>query len=143
MLTFGRQGGRDKGVVGVADAIETFFATLAERGGAAISPELHGTLRFDLRRAGGLDQWYVTLARGQVQVIRKIKPADRPANCVILMEASAFERLTTGQESLIAMMLRNQVASEGELPLILAFRRFFPDAPGARDPRSLAVWSGE
>lgn len=121
------------------DVTTEFFTALPERGEGVLPAELRGTIRFDLRRDGGTEQWYVTIDRGQVRTEREANPSGRPAECVVQMRRSVFERLASGQGSVVALTLSNRMTVQGKLPLILLFQRFFPSAPGARDPRSLAV----
>lgn len=121
------------------DATTEFFTALPERGAGVLPTELRGTLRFDLRRESGTEQWYVSLDHGRVRVEREANPTDRPAECVVQMGRPVFERLATGRGTVVALTLSNRMTVQGKLPLILIFQRFFPDPPGARDPRSLAV----
>lgn len=124
------------------NATEEFFAALPERGAGVLPPELRGTLRFDLRRDGGTDQWYVTLDGGQVSAVREPNPTDRPADCVVQLERSVFDGVVAGRGHAVALTQSNRMTVQGSLQLIAMFWRFLPDAPGARDPRSLATRRG-
>lgn len=123
------------------DATEAFFAGLLARGAGVLPPEFRGTIRLDLRGPHRVDQWYITLGDAQVSVVREENPSDRPADCVVGMEQLLFDRLVAGRGSVVALTASNRITVEGSLPPVLMLRRFFPNAPGARDPRSLTSGS--
>lgn len=128
----------------MANAIEDFFASLQKRGLRALRSEFQGTLRFDLTDADMVEQqWYVCLSEGQVRTTREVNPSDRSADCIVRVRREVFHRLVTGQSNVVALTLANRMTVEGELPLLLRFQQFLPDAPGAREPRSLTHRSGE
>lgn len=127
----------------MANAIEDFFASLPKRGPRTLRSEFHGTLRFDLTENNSVEQWYVRLDEGRVHATREVNPSARCADCIVRMRRDVFRRLVTGHSNVVALALANRMSVEGDLPLILRFQQFFPDTPGARDPRSLTHRSGE
>jgi hypothetical protein len=92
-----------------------------------------GSVRFDLERGVDTDHWFVAMENGTMVVSRQ----DRPADCVARTEIGVFDQIVTGEAHLIAALIRNDMTVEGVLPLLLLFRRAFPSAPTARDPRDL------
>ena len=71
---------------------------------------------------------------GSVQVSRERGPAD----AIWYSSAALFDRLITGEAQGVAAVLRNESTFSGNVVLFLAFRRFFPNPPGTRDPRETA-----
>ena len=104
------------------DATEGFFEALDGRDDEPALRHLTGTVRFDLRRNGGVDSWMVTLTDGRVDVSRGHAESD----CVATMTKSLFEALTRGEANAIAAALRGEVELEGQPALVLAFQRLFP-----------------
>lgn len=127
----------------MANAIDEFFAALPERGAAVLPSDLQGTIRFDLVAPGCVQQWYVTLGLGKASVVREVNPSAQGADCIVRTRREVFERLASGLGNVAASVLANRMTVEGDLPLLLRFQRFFPDAPGARDPRVLAIGGQE
>jgi len=117
---------------GVADPTGEFFETLEERGHGALPGEARGTVRFDVTRDTGTEHWYVDIHSDGISVSHTGKD---PADSVVQTDRHTCDLLVTGATTIVAAILRNRVRVQGNLLLILAFRQFFPDAPGARDPR--------
>lgn len=116
-------------------AIAEFFVGLGPRGRSLLPPRVHGTLRIDLVDQGCTSHWYVDMtAADRVLVTRDSRPAD----AVLTTTHRLFERLVCGDQSAIAVLLRNEATFAGDTRLILAFRRFFPSPAGTRDPREVA-----
>ncbi|MDG4829024.1 SCP2 sterol-binding domain-containing protein [Solwaraspora sp. WMMD1047] len=111
-----------------------FFETLRERGPQMLPAKFAlGSVRFDLERGNETYHWFVAMENGTMVVSEE----DRPADCVARTEIEVFDRIVTGEAHLIATLIRNDMTVEGILPLLLLFRRAFPSAPSARDPRDL------
>lgn len=108
-----------------------FFARLSEDGPEALPRKLRGTIRFDLDRGEETDHWFVAMTDEGVLVSHD----DREAVCVARADESLFDRLVTGEAHLIASLIRNEMTVEGNVPLLLLFRRLLPQSIGSRDPR--------
>ncbi|MGC4890318.1 SCP2 sterol-binding domain-containing protein [Micromonospora sp. DT227] len=119
----------------MSEAIERFFASLPARAPAVLRSPIGGTLRIDLADGNRTEHWYVTLAPGSARVRRQ---EDRPPDAVLTVRTELFERLITGREAGLAVVLRNEATFSGHVVLFLALRRFLPDPPGVRDPRETA-----
>ncbi|WP_139128992.1 glycogen debranching N-terminal domain-containing protein [Micromonospora nigra] len=114
--------------------LDAFFAGLAQAAPGRLPTQPAGTIRFDLVGAGGEPVvFWVTLADGQVQV----GPTGRDPDCVVEMERTAFERLCLGADHLVAMLIRGIVSIEGDLSLLLVFRRLLPPAADSSGPAPL------
>lgn len=118
----------------MGEAIERFFAELPVRAPAVLSGPARGTLQIDLTRENRTEHWFVELAPGSVRVLREQLPAD----ATFTVSTDLFERLVTGRAAGLAALLRNEATFSGSVVLFLLFRRFFPDPPGASDPRETA-----
>ncbi|WP_410814498.1 SCP2 sterol-binding domain-containing protein [Micromonospora sp. 067-2] len=119
----------------MTEATERFFESLPARGPEVLSGLSAGTLQIDL---GTDDQttehWLVRMRPGTVQVSRDRGPAD----AIWYSSAALFDRLVAGEAQGLAAVLRNESTFSGNVVLFLAFRRFFPNPPGTRDPREVA-----
>ncbi|MFI2710164.1 SCP2 sterol-binding domain-containing protein [Micromonospora sp. NPDC018662] len=119
----------------MSEAIERFFASLPARAPAVLRSPIGGTLRIDLTDGNRTEHWYVTLAPGSARVSRR---EERAPDAVLTVGTHLFERLVTGREAGLAVVLRNEATFGGHVVLFLALRRFLPDPPGVRDPRETA-----
>ncbi|GIG91884.1 SCP2 sterol-binding domain-containing protein [Plantactinospora endophytica] len=115
----------------MADPTAEFFARVEQRGPDLLPTKARGTLRFDLRRDGEVDHWFVAINRGNVLVSHELRDAD----CVVATDKALFDRCALGEAQVVAAYNRNDVTVQGNLPLLLMFRRAFPSPPGTRDPR--------
>ncbi|MFC0008119.1 SCP2 sterol-binding domain-containing protein [Micromonospora siamensis] len=124
----------------MTEATERFFASLATRAPAALRnsellrPVLTGTLQIDLVEGPVTDHWRVAMSPGRAEVTR----ADGEADAKWTSSPGLFDRLVKGETQAIAAVIRNEATFSGNVLLWLMFRRFFPDPPGARDPRRAA-----
>ncbi|MBM0256674.1 SCP2 sterol-binding domain-containing protein [Micromonospora sp. 4G55] len=116
------------------EATEEFFASLPARAPAVLRSPVSGTIQIDLTTDNRTEHWLVQLSQGEVVVNRARGPADAIWNS----SKDLFERLATGRAQGISAVLRNETTFSGNVLLFLDFRRFFPDPPGARDPRETA-----
>jgi hypothetical protein len=71
---------------------------------------------------------------GVAEVSQSAEPSDATWYCSV----DLFDRLVTGRAHAVSTMIRNESTFLGNVLLFLAFRRFFPPAPGTRDPREVA-----
>lgn len=118
----------------MGEATERFFDTLPARASTVLREPVSGTLQINLTTDGRTEHWYVVLHPGSARVSRERRAAD----AVWQSSVDLFDRLVTGEAQGIAAMLRNETTLSGNVLLFLAFRRFFPDPPGTRDPRLTA-----
>jgi putative sterol carrier protein len=116
----------------MTEATRGFFRDLAARKHEPLLGSVAGTLRFDLGTQGGVEHWFVRVARGDVTVSRRRSRAD----CVLGMDEALFDRMVTGEVNAVAAALRGRVAIEGEPALVLAFQRLFPGPPSTAGRRS-------
>lgn len=118
----------------MGEATERFFEALPARASTVLRQPVSGTLQINLIGDGRTEHWYVELRTGVVRVSRQRRQTD----AVWQSSATLFDQLVTGEAQSIAAMLRNETTLSGNVLLFLAFRRFFPDPPGTRDPRDTA-----
>ncbi|MEU5906467.1 SCP2 sterol-binding domain-containing protein [Micromonospora sp. NPDC047467] len=118
----------------MTEATERFFESLPARAPAILCGLADGALQIDLSTGQQTEQWMVRMQPGTVRISRERGPADAIWSC----DAALFDRLITGEAQGIAAVLRNESTFSGNVVLFLAFRRFFPDPPGTRDPREVA-----
>jgi hypothetical protein len=118
----------------MGDAAARFFDDLASRGQHLLPDKYEGTIRFDLTDHEQTDHWVVSIHRGNVAVARDMTEAD----CVLHASQELFERLTTGKEHMLPLIMRGAFVIEGDLFLLTAFRKLLPGPPGAHHPRDLA-----
>ncbi|SCL14133.1 SCP-2 sterol transfer family protein [Micromonospora rhizosphaerae] len=118
----------------MSEAVERFFASLPARAPAVLRTPTAGTLQIDLATGNRTEHWLIELRPGSVQVSRERRPADATWTSSV----DLFERLIIGEAQGIAAVFRNEATFSGNVVLFLAFRRFFPDPPGTRDPRATA-----
>ncbi|AXO37375.1 SCP2 sterol-binding domain-containing protein [Micromonospora chalcea] len=108
------------------------------REAAGRNPELPettcGTIRLDLHDDGRTEHWYLTIDRQDVRVDRLSEDAD----LVVRADREVFDRMAAGLLHPAAALLRNDIAVEGDLKLLMALRRIFPGHPDARHPREAA-----
>jgi hypothetical protein len=122
----------------MSDASAVFFEALGGNEPIRLPKKVNGIIRFDLIRGEQLDQWFVTMRDGGLTVSR----AESGADCVVHMRSDLFERVVNGEASIISAMVRTECVVEGQVPLLMMFRRVFPDARAAVDPRHFARGSG-
>ncbi|MFC3503030.1 SCP2 sterol-binding domain-containing protein [Micromonospora krabiensis] len=115
-------------------ATERFFEALPARAPEVLRGLVSGTLQIDLDTGDGTDHWLVRMRPGAVEVSRNRGPAD----AIWYSSEDLFDRLVSGQAQGVSAVLRNESTFSGNVVLFLAFRRFFPDPPGTRDPREVA-----
>lgn len=118
----------------MTEAAERFFESLPARAPDVLGGLADGTLQIDLGTDHQTEHWLVRMRPGSVQVTRERGPAD----AIWFSSAALFDRLITGEAQGVAAVLRNESTFSGNVVLFLAFRRFFPDPPGTRDPRDTA-----
>ncbi|BCJ59991.1 hypothetical protein [Micromonospora endophytica] len=118
----------------MSEAIEQFFAAVPVRAPEVLHASPSGTLRIDLSDGHRTEHWLVRMWWGGAEVSRGSEGADAVWYCSF----GLFERLITGRTQALAALFRNESTYAGSVILFLSFRRFFPAAPGTRDPREVA-----
>jgi putative sterol carrier protein len=121
---------RDDG--STSDRTTRFFAELQARGHEPLLVHASGTLRFDLVHGTDVEQWFITLAKGELQVSRD----DRDADVIFDVDGVLFEGMTEGTVNALAAVLRGDLRLVGDLALAMAFQRVFPGPPGAQGPNT-------
>ncbi|PWR12117.1 hypothetical protein DKT68_03900 [Micromonospora acroterricola] len=118
----------------MTEVTERFFESLPARAPEILGGLADGTLQIDLTTDNMTEHWLVRMRPGSVNVSRNRGPAD----AIWYSSTALFDRLVTGEAQGVAAVLRNESTFSGNVVLFLAFRRFFPDPPGTRDPREVA-----
>ncbi|MCZ7438647.1 SCP2 sterol-binding domain-containing protein [Micromonospora sp. WMMC241] len=118
--------------------MSTSAAEHLARAAAGRHPELpettSGTVRLDMLEGGRTEHWYLTIDRQDVRVERSAEEAD----LVVRADREVFDRIAAGRLHLAAALLRNDLAGQGNLRLLMTLRRLFPGPPDARHPRDVA-----
>jgi putative sterol carrier protein len=115
-----------------------FFEALGGQEQTRLPKKVSGIIRFDLIRGEQVEHWYVTMRDGGIAVSR----AESGADCVVHLRSDLFERVANGEASIISAMVRTECVVEGQVPLLMMFRRIFPDVRAAADPRQFWRESG-
>ena len=112
------------------DPTAEFFDGLARYDHNPLLEKAKGTVRFDLRHGKHVDHWLLSLDNGAVSVSQKKAAAD----CVVRAEKALFAEIAAGTEDATAAVLRGAMTMDGDLELMVLFRRVFPAPPnrGAR-----------
>ncbi|MET8320987.1 SCP2 sterol-binding domain-containing protein [Micromonospora sp. NPDC005189] len=118
----------------MTETAERFFESLPSRAHDVLGGLADGTLQIDLGTDHRTEHWLVRMRPGSVRISRERGPAD----AIWYSSAALFDRLVKGEAQGVAAVLRNESTFSGNVVLFLAFRRFFPDPPGTRDPRDVA-----
>ncbi|MCM0674573.1 SCP2 sterol-binding domain-containing protein [Micromonospora phytophila] len=118
----------------MTEATERFFESLPARAPEVLRGRVAGTIQIDLSCGNQTAHWLVRMRPGAIEVSRNRGPAD----AIWYSTEELFDRLVTGRAQAIAAVLRNESTFSGNVVLFLAFRAFFPDPPGTRDPREVA-----
>jgi hypothetical protein len=123
------------------DRAAEFFDELNGRGHDRRLRKIDGTLRFDLAQDGRPAHWIVEVRRGNVKAFRTSDPP--PADCILHTTQAWFERFVTGEDDILAALLRADAVAEGNLQLMFVFRRLTANPAQAHDPRDLYQLRGK
>ncbi|MGV9216023.1 SCP2 sterol-binding domain-containing protein [Micromonospora sp. RB23] len=118
----------------MTEATQRFFESLPARAPTVLRGLAAGTLQIDLGTDHQTEHWLVRMRPGAARASRQRGPAD----AIWYSSSALFDRLIAGEAQALAAVLRNESTFSGDVVLFLAFRRFFPDPPGTRDPREVA-----
>jgi putative sterol carrier protein len=94
-----------------------------------------GTVRFDLSEGGTIENWYLKITAGDIQVARKKGNADAVVSC----DKTLFSEMVRGEVNAMAAVLRGVLIAHGDLGLALSVARVFR---GAHDARPAAPAAG-
>jgi ubiquinone biosynthesis protein UbiJ len=112
------------------DPAAMFFDELGRRGHEPMLRKVSGRVLFDLVDGAHTEPWLLTVDKGDLTVARETGPADT----TIRGERSLFEELVGGRKNLTAAVLRGAFEFRGDLELLIAIQRIFPDPPRGWDP---------
>jgi len=110
------------------NATTEFFDELGARGHEPLLEKATGTIRFELTNGRRKARWLVTVKKGDVTVSH----ANARADCVVRTDEGLFEQIVTGEENVMAAMLRGAIGVEGKPDLLVLFQRLFPGPPASR-----------
>ena len=108
----------------------TFFEELGRRGHEPLLRKVGGRVRFDVVEGAHTDSWLVAVEKGDVSVAL----VEGEADCVIGGERVVFDEVVAGRANALAAVLRGALACRGDLELLFAIQRIFPDPPRGWDP---------
>ena len=113
-----------------ASPAATFFDELERRGSEPLLRKVSGRVRFDLVDGARTDSWLVAVAAGELTVTREAGPAD----CTIRGDRAVFDEVAGGRMNATAAVLRGALTCHGNLELLFAIQRIFPEPPRGWDP---------
>ena len=113
-----------------ANRINRFFVELEAHEHDPLLSHMKGTMRFDLLDKGTMENWYVTISGGTIQVARDGGAAD----VIFSVDRALFGAMTDGKANAFAAVLRGDVQVSGDLALAIAFERLFPGPPDSVGP---------
>jgi SCP-2 sterol transfer family len=118
----------------MGEASVRFFDDLAARGRQLLPPKWEGSIRFDLTDRERTDHWLLEIRHGDVTISRDVHPVD----VTMHVKHDLFDKLVTGEESWVPLVIRGAFEAKGKLRLLIEFRKLFPGQPGAHHPRDFA-----
>jgi putative sterol carrier protein len=104
------------------DRTSEFFAELSGRGHEPLLEKVTGTARFDIADGGRTEHWHVAVERGTLNVSRRNARAD----ATIRATREAFDRLAAGERNVLAAVMREEVAVDGDPRFLVRLQRLFP-----------------
>lgn len=119
------------GTIGVTNPTEEFFDELGRRGHEPLLGKVAGTLRFEMVQGLCTEHWYVRVDKGDVRVSRENLEAD----AVLRAGRDLFDRVASGEVSLLPRAMRGEVAGEGDRSLVIALGRLLPGPHGPSEGR--------
>ncbi|MDG9674325.1 SCP2 sterol-binding domain-containing protein [Micromonospora sp. DH14] len=108
-----------------------FFERLAVAGQDPRFSKVCGSVRFDIRDGGRLEQWLLDIDHGQMRVIK----SGGPATTVVKVSAQVADAMARGEVNGLAAITRGEIVVDGDLALALRIGRLFPrtSGPSGRD----------
>ena len=108
----------------------TFFEELGRRGYEPLLRKVSGSVRFDVVNGAHTDSWFVAIDNGELSVV----PGADAADCSIRGDGALFDDVMGGRTIAMAAVLRGALVCHGDLELLFAIQRIFPDPPRGWDP---------
>jgi hypothetical protein len=109
-----------------------FFGELVQRGHEPLLAGVSGRVRFDVLDRGTTDSFLMSVDHGDLAVVRDAGPAD----CIIRGKRALFNELASGRTNAMAAVLRGALVCSGDIELLIAVQRIFPDPPRGWDPNA-------
>ena len=94
-------------------------------------------VRFDLVSRKATERWLLTIQKGDLSVSHRNVRAD----AVIRLSRDLFERVASGETTLLPAMLRGEVVLEGDYRLMIMIRRLLRTRLAARRPEAAAGYA--
>ncbi|WP_406065372.1 SCP2 sterol-binding domain-containing protein [Micromonospora sp. NBC_00860] len=107
-------------------ATSAFFERLTVAGQDPRFSKVCGSVRFDIRDGGHLEQWLLDIDHGRMRVTR----SGGPATTVIQVSSQLAEAMARGEVNGLAAITRGEIMVDGDLALALRIGRLFPREPG-------------
>ncbi|MEW2145330.1 SCP2 sterol-binding domain-containing protein [Micromonospora vinacea] len=107
-------------------ATSAFFERLTVAGQDPRFSKVCGSVRFDIRDGGHLEQWLLNIDHGRMRVTR----SGGPATTVIQVSSQLAEAMARGEVNGLAAITRGEIMVDGDLALALRIGRLFPREPG-------------
>jgi putative sterol carrier protein len=104
------------------DRTSEFFAELSGRGHEPLLEKVTGTARFDIDDGGRTEHWHVAIERGALTVSRRSARAD----AVVRATRETFDGLAAGELNVLAAVMREEVAVDGDPRFLVRLQRLFP-----------------
>ncbi|MFF5180440.1 SCP2 sterol-binding domain-containing protein [Micromonospora sp. NPDC000316] len=111
-------------------ATSAFFERLTAGGHDPRFNKVRGSVRFDIRDGDRVQQWLLTIDRGDLRVTR----AADPAGTVIRVSAQVADAMARGEVNGLAAITRGEILVDGDLALALRVGRLFPSASDPGGP---------
>lgn len=106
-------------------ATNGFFERLTDAGQDPRFSKVCGSVRFDIRDGGHLEQWLLDIDHGRMRVTR----SGGPATTVIQVSAQVADAMARGEVNGLAAITRGEILVDGDLSLALRIGRLFPREP--------------
>jgi putative sterol carrier protein len=119
------------------DAVTAFFEDLGSRGHDPLLRNVSAVVRFDLARGKTTERWLLAIQKGNLSVSHRNVRAD----AVIRLSRDLFERVASGETTLLPAMLRGEVVLEGDYRLMIMIRRLLRTRLAARRPEAAAGYA--
>ncbi|MEV4122009.1 SCP2 sterol-binding domain-containing protein [Micromonospora sp. NPDC049645] len=120
-------------------ATSAFFDRLAVACRDPRFSKVSGSVRFDIRDGGHLEQWLLDIDHGRMRVMK----SGGPATTVIRVSAPVAEAMARGEVNGLAAITRGEILVDGDLGLALRIGRLFPRRPEAPQPSVPGSTSGQ
>jgi len=104
---------------------QQFFEELGRQGHDHRLAKVTGRVRFDVVDGGSTDSWIVAIQRGDLSVSHDPGAAD----CTIRGDKALFDALADGRANAMSAVLRGALSCTGDVELLIAVQRVFPDPP--------------